>query len=90
MLVELAYDSPLQDLKKLEDDQGDPHTLYWAATRLGDRVWRELGSKYSDAVKICLHGAFGASSELEDMRVQKAFFDEVVQKLEKCAEAVVM
>lgn len=90
MLVELAYNSPLQDLKKPEDDQGDPHTLYWAATRLGDRVWRELGPKYADAVKICLHGAFGASSELEDMRVQKAFFNEVVQKLEKCAEAVVM
>ena len=90
MLIELAYDSPLQDLKKPEDDQGDPHTLYWAATRLGDRVWRELGPMYADAVKICLHGTFGASSELEDMRVQKAFFDEVVQKLEKCAKAVVM
>ncbi len=90
MLIELAYDSPLQDLKSAEDDQGDPHTLYWAATRLGDRVWRILGPNYADAVKICLHGAFGASSELEDMRVQKAFFDEVVQKLEKCAEAVVL
>ena len=90
MLIELAYDSPLQDLRKPEDDQGDPHTLYWAATRLGDQVWRELGPKYADAVKICLHGAFGASSELEDMRVQRAFFDEVVQKLEKCAEAVVL
>ena len=90
MLTELAYDSPLQDLQKPEDDQGDPHTLYWAATRLGDRVSRELGPRYADAVKICLHGAFGASSELEDLRVQKAFFDEVVQKLEKCAEAVVL
>ena len=90
MLIELAYDSPLEDLKRPEDDQGDPHTMYWAATRLGDRVWRELGPKYADAVKICLHGAFGASSELEEMKVQKAFFDEVVQKLEKCAEAVVL
>ena len=90
MLIELAYDSPLQDLKKPEDDQGDPHTLFWAATRLGDRVIRELGPIYADAVKICLHGAFGASSELEDMRVQRAFFVEVVQKLEKCAKAVVM
>lgn len=90
ILIELAYDSPLQDLKKPEDDQGDPHTLYWTATRLGERVWRELGPKYADAVKICLHGGFGASSELEDMKVQKVFFGEVVQKLEKCAEAVVL
>lgn len=28
MLVELAYDSPLQELQLPEDDQGDPHTLY--------------------------------------------------------------
>ncbi len=90
ILIELAYDSPLQDLIKPEDDQGDPHTLYRAATRLGDRVWRELGPKYADAVKICLHGAFGASSELEDVRVQRVFFGEVVQKLEKCAEAVAL
>ena len=90
MLIELAYDSPLQDLQKPEDDQGDAHTLYWAATRLGERVWRELGPKYADAVRICLHGAFGASSELEDMNVQKVFFSEVVQKLEKCAEGVVL
>ena len=90
MLIELAYDSPLQDLQKSEDDQGDPYTLYWAAIRLGDRVSREMGPKYADAVKICLHGTFGASSELEDLSVQKAFFDEVVQKLEKCAEAVVL
>ena len=88
MLVELAYNSPLQDLQISEDDQGDPHTLYWAALRLGERVWRELGQKYADAVKICLYGGFGASSELDDTRVQKLFFDEVVWKLERCAEAV--
>ena len=88
LLVELAYNSPLQDLQISEDDQGDPHTLYWAALRLGDRVWRELGQKYADAVKICLYGGFGASSELDDPRVQKQFFDEVVRKLERCAEAV--
>ena len=88
MLVELAYNSPIQDLQTSEDDQGDPHTLYWAALRLGERVWRELGQQYADAVKICLYGGFGASSELDDVRVQKLFFDEVVWKLERCAEAV--
>ena len=88
LLVELAYNSPLQDLQINEDDQGDPHTLYWAALRLGERVWRELGQKYADAVKICLYGGFGASSDLDDARVQKMFFDEVVWKLERCAEAV--
>lgn len=39
-------------------------------------------------MKICLYGGFGASSELDDLMVRKMFFDEVVWKLEKCAEAV--
>lgn len=88
MLVELAYDSPLKDLQRPEDDQGDSHTLYWTATRLGDVVNRRLGPKYSSAVKICLYGGFGASTELEEAQVQKRFFDEVVLKLVTCAEAV--
>lgn len=88
MLIELAYDAPIQSLQLPQDDQGDPHTLYWAALRLGDRVWRELGPKFAEAVKICLYGGFGASSELQDVRVQKLFFEEVVKKLEICAEAV--
>lgn len=90
MLVELAYNSPLHDLQKPEDDQGDPHTLYWTAIRLGDRVGRKLGPVYADAVKICLHGGFGASSSLDDVQVQNRFFHEVVRKLAKCAEAVMI
>lgn len=88
MLVELAYDAPLQQLVLPEDDQQDPHTLYWAATRLGDRSKRDLGPKYAEAVKICLHGGFGASSDLEDSKVQEIFYHEVVQKLRKFADDV--
>lgn len=90
MLVELAYNSPLQDFEKPEDDQGDPYTLYWTATRLGDKIGRKLGPVYADAVKVCLYGSFGASSDLNDTKVQNRFFVEVVQKLAKCAEAVML
>lgn len=59
MLIELAYDSPFEDLQVPEDDQGDLFTSYWAAERLGESVRRVLGQRYAEAVKICLHCGFG-------------------------------
>lgn len=70
MLVELAYNRPLHDLQKPEDNQGGPHTSYWTATRMGDKVGRKLGPMYADAVNICLYGGFGPSSDLKDAQVQ--------------------
>ena len=88
MLIELAYDSPLQDLRIPEDDQADSHSMYWAATRLGEDLDKQLGPSYADAVTICLYGGFGASSDLDDPKVQESFYHEVVQKLKKLADAV--
>ena len=88
LLIELAYSSPISELQIPEDDQGDPHTLYWTAVRLGDRLWRKLGPMYGDAVKVCLNGVHGASSDLDDARVQSLFYQEVVQKLKKISAAV--
>ena len=88
LLLELTYNSPLYALIIPEDDQGDPHTLYWTAIRLGEKVKRDLGPLYANAVNICLHCGFGASCELQETKVQSVFFDEVVQKLSRCAEAV--
>ncbi len=88
MLIELAYDSPFKDLQTVEDDQGDSLTLHWAAERLGESVRRVLGQRYAEAVKICLHCGFGPSDDLDDLELQQDFFSKVVQKLEKCADAV--
>ncbi|KAL9596786.1 MAG: hypothetical protein Q9179_004497 [Wetmoreana sp. 5 TL-2023] len=88
ILIELAYNCPLQDLTKPEDNQGDPHTLYWSATRLAEGLGRKLGPLYAGAAKICLYGGFGESTDLNDAEVQTQFFDEVVGKLARCAEAV--
>ena len=88
MLIELAYDSPFGDLETPEDDQGDGLTSYRAATRLGESVRLKLGPRYADVVKSCLHCAFGASSELADPGMQSRYFEDVVQKLQKLADAV--
>ena len=86
MLVELAYDSSLQDLQIPEDDQGDRYTLFWAAKRLGGRVERMLGPGYAKAVKFCLERDDRAS--LDELEVQSQFFKVVVQKLEALVEAI--
>ncbi len=88
MLIELAFSSPLSELQVPDDDQGDPHSLYWTAVRLGDRLWRILGPVYGDAVKLCLNGVHRASSDLDDPRVQGLRFQEVLQKLIKMSAAV--
>ena len=51
-------------------------------------MWRKLGPKYADTAKICLYDSFSANSELKGARVQRRFYEEVVRKLEICAEAV--
>ena len=90
MLVELAYDSPLEELLIPTDDDphGHDHTLYYAALRLGEDLKRRLAPGYGAAVTICLHGGFGASCDLEDIQVQERFYHEVVQKLTKFADAL--
>ena len=90
MLVELAYDSPLEELviPADEDPHGHEYTLYYAALRLGEDLKRRLAPGYGAAVTICLHGGFGASCDLEDIQVQERFYHEVVQKLTKFADAL--
>ena len=90
MLIELAYDSPLQDLQIPEDEQGDLYTYDSTAKRLADRLWREFGWRYADAVKTCIYDGFGAPIQFDNSEGQDRFFDEVVRKLEYCAEAMAM
>ena len=90
MLIELAYNVPLQELQLPDDDQGDAHTHYWTARRIGEDPGFKtvLGSKYAEAVLICLHCSLGASNDLEDSRAQQLFYIEVVQKFKRAADAV--
>lgn len=90
MLLELAYDSPLQHLQIPQDDQGDSYPLYWTAKRLAEDVRRRFGDRYADVVKILLFCGFGAATDLDDPKLESMYFSEVVQKLRKMTEAVCM
>ena len=87
MLVEIAYKARLEDLWVPEDDQDGLNVQHRIASRLGNRLWRHLGPNYAHAVNMCLHTSFAASEQLGDTRVQRIFFAEVVEKLEKCVES---
>ena len=88
MLIELAYDSPLEDLQTSADHPGGPHLLYGTATRLADGLWRRLGPKYANAAKLCLNSGLGAFTQLDNLGTQARFFNEVVHILDACAEAI--
>lgn len=87
MLVEIANGSALQDIQPEEDDQGDLYTLLGSPS-LG---WSSVAR---DGVTVC--GCCGnvpvwwvwRVESARFARVQEQFFDEVVRKLERCAEAV--
>lgn len=88
MLLELAYDAPLRDLEIPDDGGKDANSLHRTAARLGDSVWRKLGPKYADVVKICLYCAFGPSDDLDNVGLQERFFDSVLLKLDSLSKAV--
>ncbi len=88
MLLELAYDAPLADLRTPADGRQDANLMHRAAARLKDSVWRKLGTKYADVVKICMHCALEPSNDLDSGDLQERFFDEVVQKLSFISKAM--
>ena len=89
VLVELVYKARLEDLRvEADGPEENPRSLHQTAVRLGGRIWREMGPDYAHAVSMCLHEGFGDSAEIENIDVQKAFFDHVAQKLEKSAKGI--
>lgn len=89
MLLELAYNAPLAELRTPADGRQDENLLHRAAARLKDSVWRKLGTKYADVVKVCMHCALGPSNDLDSGDLQERFFDEVLQNLNFISKAMV-
>ncbi|KAL8830378.1 MAG: hypothetical protein Q9170_005759 [Blastenia crenularia] len=74
-LIELAFGKPLADMRRPQDDQSD-RTLTTIKTthRLLDSVYKEIGGRYSDVVRRCIHGSF----DVRDKTMENEEFQEVV------------
>jgi hypothetical protein len=87
MLLELAYQAPLETLQQPEDLQkGETPGFveYFTAHRLAKDSDRKMSSrKFKDIVNQCLHCDFAHGNDFGSPALQEAFYHDVIIGLEK-------
>jgi hypothetical protein len=84
MLLELAYEAPLESLQSVADvDANDQNTEYYTADRVRLSVSKLLGTRYAEVARKCIQCDFGRGSDLNDVALQESFYWEVVCELEE-------
>ena len=87
VLIEIAYNKPIEDLAEPIDLAGTPGMApYMTAMRLHKQIQGEMGPRYQRAVAGCLFCDFGAASvdvDLKDVEIQRKFLEHVVVPLEE-------
>jgi len=86
VLLELAYEAPLQSLQQpcdLEGGQESRYAEFFAARRLSKTLGSMLGSTYAQIVRKCLTCDFGGGDDLRDQTLQAEFYRDVVCELER-------
>ncbi|KAG9236171.1 hypothetical protein BJ875DRAFT_457186 [Amylocarpus encephaloides] len=82
ILIELAYQAPLDDLRKLfknveSDDLGLDSEFYLADT-ISSAMTSQLGKGYKEVVYKCINCDFGAGFDLLSEALQDGFYKEVI------------
>lgn len=94
ILIELAFQAPLRTLYKSGDlINGQSNTLsdFFVATRLSKTISSSLGPTYGMVVRKCLGCDFGqGTSDLNDEKLQTAFYQDVVCELERLERGFTM
>src|SRR5262249_33128055 len=86
MLLELAFEEPLQAMRKASDSKpGLPAATVdlYTALRQSKEVATCLGNKYSQIVEKCLYCDFGQGSDLSNPGLQNAIHREVVSEFDR-------
>lgn len=84
MLLELAYETPIRNLMRpidLDNGQEDQHTEFFVARRLSRSGSSQMGLKYNEIARSCLHCDFGCGDDLNDAKLQQEFYRKVVCEL---------
>lgn len=87
MLLELAFHQPFQSLRKEGDADinSQESTIDWfTANRLLHQVSAELGLRYAELVRKCIHCDFAQGFDLNKTRLQESFYQHVICELELC------
>ena len=88
MLLELAYQAPLQSLQKDRDVDANvpPNTDYHIANRVRLQAADLMGPKYAEVVRKCIQCDFGHGDDLGQTKLQEGFHQDVICKLEELEE----
>lgn len=84
MLLELAFQAPLRQLQKpgdLDNGQEDIYTEFFTAKRLC-RLSTQLGLRYREVARKCIHCDFGRGDDLNKPELQEAFYREIICELD--------
>lgn len=87
MLIEIAYDRAIEDMREPDDLAGTPAmTQQMTALRLQKEVKDHMGSRYQRVVVGCLYcdfGANGSDADLKSVEFQRKVLEHVVVPLEE-------
>jgi hypothetical protein len=85
MLLEIAFQKPLDEMKETTDTDGqdDSNADFWAADRLRHQVSACLAPRYAEVVRKCIHCDFGKDFDLTATKLQEAFYQDVVCELKR-------
>jgi hypothetical protein len=88
MLLELAYQAPLQSLQRPTDVDAHmpPNTDYHTADRLRHEAAAILTPRYAEVVRKCIQCDFGRGDDLGETRLQEGFHQDVICELEELEE----
>jgi hypothetical protein len=93
-LIELAFQAPLRSLynsKDLNNEQPSTLSDFFVASRLSKTISSSLGPAYGKVVRKCLGCDFGqGTNDLNDVRLQAVFYQDVVCELERLERAFAM
>ena len=91
VLIEIAFVAPLSGLQMREDvtrDLPQRERYILNLMRLGDTVSRELGSRYAQVVRTCLHAYSGNFDDLGRVQFEELMSEKIVLELDKCLSIV--
>ena len=88
MMLELAYQKPLVELRKPQDtgQYEDHNTDYFTADRIRHQVSRYMGPRYAEVARKCIHCDFEQDSDLNRTELQEGFHQNVICVLEELEE----
>ena len=86
VLLEIAYFSGLQNMQQpsdLEKNQENQYTEFFVARRLAKQADPHMGHRYHSIVERLIECDFGCGSDLNDKKLQIAFYSDVIYPLDK-------